>query len=94
MNRELMEKARQVKSPEELLALAKENDIELSAEQAKAHFERLNGSEELEDDELDNVAGGCGEEVPSCPHCGSTNVSIGAPTRGSVKICNTCGNIF
>lgn len=55
---ELIEKAKQAKSAEELLALAKENGIELSEDEAKAYFEQLNKSGELSDDELDNVAGG------------------------------------
>ena len=58
---ELIEKAKQAKSAEELITLAKENKIELSAEEAKEYFERLNKSGELSDDELDNVSGGgCG----------------------------------
>ncbi|MDE7399067.1 MAG: hypothetical protein K2N06_06010 [Oscillospiraceae bacterium] len=55
---ELIEKARQAKSAEELLALAKENEIELTELEAKAYFEQLNKSGELSDDELGNVAGG------------------------------------
>ena len=55
---ELMEKAKQANSPEELLALAKENDVEFTREQAEAYFEQMNKSGELADDELDNVAGG------------------------------------
>ena len=57
-NKELLEKARQANSPEELLALAKENDVELTQEQAEAYFDQMNKSGELADDELDNVAGG------------------------------------
>lgn len=55
---ELIEKARQANSPEELLALAKENGIELSEDEVKEYFERLNNSGELSDEELDNVSGG------------------------------------
>ena len=55
---EQIEKARQANSPEELLALAKENGIELSEDKAKEYFERLNNSGELSDEELDNVSGG------------------------------------
>ena len=63
MNKELFDQARQAKSTEELIALAKENDVELSDEQANAYFAKLNSENgELGDDELDNVAGGgCGE---------------------------------
>lgn len=55
---ELIEKARTAKSAEELLALAKENEIELSEDEAKEHFEQLNESGELSDEELENVSGG------------------------------------
>lgn len=57
---EQIEKAKQAKSAEELITLAKENKIELSAEEAKEYFERMNKSGELSDEELDSVAGGCG----------------------------------
>ncbi len=60
---ELMEKAKAAKSAEELLSLAKENGIELTAERANAYFERINQNGELSDEELDGVAGGgCGKD--------------------------------
>ena len=59
MNNELIAKAKQAKNPEELLALAKENGVELTEESAKVYFHQLNPKTgELADDELDNVAGG------------------------------------
>ena len=59
MNNELIAKAKHAKSPEELLALAKENGVELTEESAQAYFNQLNPKTgELADDELDNVAGG------------------------------------
>ena len=59
MNNELIAKAKQAKTPEELLALAKENGVELTEESAKSYFNQLNPKTgELADDELDNVAGG------------------------------------
>lgn len=62
----IIEKAKDAKTPEELLTLAKENNIELSAKEAGAYFARLHKIGELSDDELDNVSGGgCGE--PSDP---------------------------
>lgn len=57
---ENMAKAKQAKSAEELLALAKESGIELSEETAKMYFDEMNKTGELSDDELDNVSGGCG----------------------------------
>ena len=59
MNQELVNKARKAESVEELLALAKENGIELTNEQAKEYFAQLNPTKgELSDDELEDVAGG------------------------------------
>ena len=56
---ELIEKAKSAKTPEELMALAKENGMELTEESAKAYFEQLNSKTgELADEELNNVAGG------------------------------------
>ncbi len=63
MTPELLEKAKQVKTPEELLALAKENGMEPTPEEANTYFAMLNPQDgELNDDELDQVAGGrkCG----------------------------------
>ncbi len=59
MTKEMNEKARQAKSVEELMALAKENEVELTEESAKAYFDLLHPqNSEVSDDELDNVAGG------------------------------------
>ncbi len=72
MSSELIEKAKQAKFPEELIALAKENGAELSAEEAKTYFDRLHKGGELADEELDNVAGGCGDDgyrAEFCPRC-------------------------
>ena len=55
----LIEKAKTAKTAEELLAMAKEESIEMSAEQAAKAFAELNKTGELSDEELDNVAGGC-----------------------------------
>ena len=56
--KELILKAKEAKSVEELLALARENNIELTEEQAKECYDRLNSIGELSDDELEKVAGG------------------------------------
>ena len=56
---ELIEKAKEAKTPDELMSLAKENGIELTEESAAAYFDRLNPKTgELSDSELDNVSGG------------------------------------
>ena len=61
LTKERVAKAKEAKTPEELMALAKENGIGLTEEEAKAYFDRLHPQTgELSDSELDNVSGGCG----------------------------------
>ena len=61
MNKELLAKAKEAKTSDELMSLAKENGIELTAESAASYFERLNSKTgELSDRELEYVSGGCG----------------------------------
>ena len=80
---ELIAKAKAAKSAEELLELAKENGVELTAEEAKTCFEQLHTNAAMSDDELEAVAGGgiCEfvEDLfrsknrlheSSCPYCG------------------------
>ena len=56
---EMIEKAKAAKNAEELLALAKENGVEMTADEAKTYFVQMGPkSGELDDDDLDNVAGG------------------------------------
>lgn len=56
---ELIEKAKAAKSAEELLALAKENAVAMTGEQAAAYYAKLHPvSGEIADEELENVAGG------------------------------------
>ena len=55
---ELISKAKQAKTPEELIDIAKINNVELNAEEAKAYFGQMNKTGELSDDELNDVAGG------------------------------------
>ena len=56
------ELSKTAKSAEELLELAKAENIELSAEQAAKAFAEMNKTGELSDEELDNVSGGCGRD--------------------------------
>ena len=80
---ELIREAKTAKSAEELLALAKTNNVDLSETEAKTYFEQLNANGAVSDDELDAVAGGCGETYKAgtkvrftdgtvCPKCRST----------------------
>lgn len=59
---DMIEKAKTARSAEELVTLAKENGLEMSAGEAEVCFARLHPvMGELDDDDLDNVAGGgCG----------------------------------
>ena len=58
-SKELIEKAKTAKTAEELLAMAKAENIEMTAEEAEKAFAELNKTGELSDEELNNVAGGC-----------------------------------
>ena len=64
ISKELIEKAKTAKTAEELLEMAKAENIELTEEQAAKAFAELNKIGELSDEELDNVAGGGGGRPP------------------------------
>ena len=58
---EMIEKAKAAKSAEELLEIAKANGVEMTADEATTYFAQLNPkSGELDEDDLDAVAGGGG----------------------------------
>ena len=83
---EIVEKAKAAKNAEELLALAKENNIEMTADESVNFFAQLNPkSGELNDDDLDNVAGGACQNVTDSPLIGK----IVRVTSG--QTCKTCG---
>lgn len=58
----LIEKAKTAKSAEELLALAKTNGVEMTADEANEYYKQIT-SNELDDDLLDGVAGGYVQET-------------------------------
>jgi predicted ribosomally synthesized peptide with nif11-like leader len=104
---EQIEAAKAAKSPEELVAMAKEQGVEITAEQAKAFLTPPIG--EISDEELANVAGGgCGgntsDDFWKCPKCGSRDIvsSDGSTMIGIIKygpdlirtntLCNACQN--
>ena len=62
ITKELLEKAKTAKSAEELLEMAKAENIELNAEEAAQALAKMNKNGELSDEELDNVSGGCGRD--------------------------------
>ena len=57
---EQLAKIKAAKTAEELIAIAKAEGIEATEEQIKAQFDAMHKEGELADDELNNVAGGCG----------------------------------
>jgi predicted ribosomally synthesized peptide with nif11-like leader len=99
---EQLEAAKKAKSPEELVAMAKEQGVAITAEQAKAFLTPPIG--EISDEELANVAGGgCGnspDDFSKCPKCGSRDIvfsegSINHHNRYTLStntLCNACQN--
>ena len=72
---ELIEKAKSAKTPEELMALAKENGVELTEESAKAYFEQLNPKTgELADDTC--MADGYCLSDYVCSRCGTRGIDF------------------
>lgn len=93
MNKDLIQRAKSTKTADELLALAKENGIEMSADEANKKFKALHpASGELADDELDNVSGGGCVTVtaPTCPICGSENVTMSGTQDYPLITCHNC----
>ena len=89
-NAEMIEKAKTVKSAEELLELAKANGVEMTADEAATYFAQLNPkSGELDDDDLDAVAGGaCADSNDN----DNSAVRIGDTVQiTSGEACPTCG---
>ena len=71
LNKELLAKAKNAKTPEELIALAKENGTEMTEESAEEYYNLLHPQNgEVSDDELGNVAGG------GCHNGGKLVVSV------------------
>ena len=63
---EMLEKAKTANTAEELLAMAKAENIDMTEEQAAKAFAELNKAGELSDEELENAAGGgCGDSNKS-----------------------------
>lgn len=72
MNNDILESLKSAKTPEEILAVMRENGVEeFSEENAKMYFDFIHKSGELSDDELNAATGGCstgGKTVVSCNH--------------------------
>ena len=63
-SKEMIKKAKSASSAEELMQLAAEEGIELTAEEARHCFDFLHTSEAISDEELESIAGGKGERKP------------------------------
>jgi hypothetical protein len=90
---ELIAKVKAAKSAEELLALAKENNVELTEEEAKTYFEQLNANENatVSDEELNDVSGGAA--YIEFGGFGAT-IQMGGESRVRLingKSCSSCG---
>jgi hypothetical protein len=57
LSHEIVEKIKSAGSPDEVLAIAKECNVEMTPDEAKSYFEQIN-SHELDEDLLDGVSGG------------------------------------
>ena len=66
LTKEQIEKAMACNTPEELIALAKTEGIEITLEQAEAYLEELQDVE-LNQETLDKVAGGKTHRSHDCP---------------------------
>lgn len=71
ISKELIEKAKKCTSKEEILELAKKENVELSDAIIANILATNKNSKELSDEELDNVAGGC------TSHSSETYASLG-----------------
>lgn len=81
MNEELLRKAQQAGSADELLEMAKENGVNLSEQQVRDYYTQIHADGELADDELEDVAGGCGDK-PKKPYCSVCGTELGSITVG------------
>lgn len=105
MAQDLMEKIKACKTPEELLALVRENQLEMTDTQAEDIFSKLNQANgELSDQELGDVFGGTGlEPTPyeprldgyfSCAQCRSSQWGVLRVSKLGLMVvqCRHCGH--
>ena len=99
LTHEIIEKVRAAKSAEELLEIAKANGVEMTEDEAKTYIAQLHPqSGELDDDDLDNVAGGACNSSDSdkrtCPNCNAIlKNTVGSEDTMKFK-CSTCNAEF
>ena len=92
MNEEIIEKAKETRTVEELIALFQGNSIKITDAQAKAVFDQLHATAgELSDDDLDGVAGGAIDREQALYYCRPCNELFFA-AYGSQPHCPRCGS--
>ena len=85
---ELIKKAKAAKSAEELLALAKANNVDLTETEAKTYWSQLSANGTVSDEELDAVVGG-----GSCPDNGEEEENtLSGGDRVKIPRCTGCGS--
>ena len=111
---EQLTKAKSAATAEELITFAREEGVEVAEEDIRAWFEALHKEDEsageaLADEELDNVAGGCGdphakhmrwnkkdcyqEHPGECPVCGGPMQYVRASSATMVRYHCPIGNV-
>lgn len=85
MDTAMIAQAKEARTVEELMKLAKANHIGLEQEKAEELFRQLHAEGELSDDELDAASGGgCGNQGSNSAECDS----------GKTVTCNKCGRVM
>lgn len=104
LSEEMIEKkAKEAKSAEDLLNIAKESGAEITLEEAQQIFDEIKKPADVSDDELDTITGGAGEALireskkngAVCSKCGADleveikKAFLGFSSKKSV--CKVCG---
>ena len=85
---ELIAKAKATKSAQELLELAKANNVDLTETEAKTYWAQLSTNGTVSDEELDAVVGG-----GSCPNNGEEEENtLSGGDRVKILRCTGCGS--
>ena len=85
---ELIAKAKATKSAQELLELAKANNVDLTETEAKTYWAQLSANGTVSDEELDAVVGG-----GSCPDNGEEEENtLSGGDRVKIPRCTGCGS--
>lgn len=106
---ELIEKAKTAKNAEELFALAKENNVEMTEQEAETYFAQLNASGAVADEELDAVAGGAlfdcltpkikendllrYKDGSTCRNCNCAILKAVKHSSGLQAVCSKCNTL-